>query len=948
MNSMIIKSKNTDKGIAFVSVNGRSKTTLTALFLIVFSVSVFAQKTIKFSGTVVDSKFRSALVGASVKLNATSKVVVTGAEGKFFFELKEGAKYEMEISYLGFSKKIISDIDPESENGLTIALEPKTSSLEEVVIKSTGRKESVASLYVAQRNSSSIQDGISAELIRRTPDKNTGEVIRRVSGASVQDNKFVVIRGLNERYNVAMINNNILPSTEPDKKAFSFDIIPASAIDNLIIYKVPTADLPGDFSGGLVKILTKDYPSKAFTEVSISTSANSLTTGKDFYGSSFNGKYDNFGFFDKLRNAPAEYIANRGSGFINLANGTKQQITKQFPSSYNYGKMAQSLPGFSVGLSGGNTVLAKNGSKLGFLYMVSYGNGRKLSQRSRTDYLLNGDLLYDNNTDVYDQKNNLSGMVNLAYSKGKNKYTLKGLFNNEYSNSLGLREGYNITNRPIQFDTKSYNSEYISNGLLSAVFDASHALGKKLNLDWSASVSEAYKNQPDQKIISLRTPDDQKGSYYIKLGNENSPEIRNAGRIYSSLDEKIYNAGFNLNYNFLVNGLQQKLKFGSLNYYRNRTNDVDALGYASLDFRGVTIAETKVTDFSTLFSSSNIDAFNLTLATIGNNSTSYTANAMLNAGYLMYDGKFSEKLKLTAGVRAENYDQQLKSLNQANIELNNLDILPSFLLTYSLGKKTNLRLAASESVNRPEFRELASYSVFDYDNFVVVRGNPNLKRALVKNADIRFETFPKVGEILSASLFFKAFKNPIEQVNAGNDVLSYQNADKAKTYGAEIELRKKLDFIGSSILDRVTFYTNLSYMLGDVVFSGTTVNTPLQGQSPYIINVSLSYTSANDGLTLSVLYNKVGPRLKFRAVNGAAFNIFEMPRDLIDFQISKKVMKGKAEIKLAVSDILAQPFRWFYKFDALPKNNYYDSSKDKFINSSKFGTTLNLGFKISL
>jgi len=197
------------------------------------------------------------------------------------------------------------------------------------------------------------------------------------------------------------------------------------------------------------------------------------------------------------------------------------------------------------------------------------------------------------------------------------------------------------------------------------------------------------------------------------------------------------------------------------------------------------------------FSSNNVDLFKLTLATIGNNSTSYTANALLNAGYVMYDGKFSEKLKLTAGARAENYDQQLLAKNQANIELKNLDFLPSALLTYSAGKKINLRLAYSQSVNRPEFRELASYSVFDYDNFVVVRGNPNLKRSLVKNYDIRFESFPTTGEIVSFSMFLKDFENPIEQVNSGNDVLSYQNADKARTYGAEIELRKRLGFIGS-------------------------------------------------------------------------------------------------------------------------------------------------------
>jgi len=929
------------------TANRISKTTLAVMFFLVISVSVFAQRSIKFSGTVVDNKSRVALVGASVKLNPSSKVLLTDVEGKFIFELKQGTKYELEVSYAGYSKKILGEINPEADNGLVISMDPNTKSLEEVVVRSTGRKESIASLYTAQRNSSSIQDGISAESIKRTPDKNTGEVIRRVSGASVQDNKFVVIRGLNERYNVAMLNNNILPSTEPDKKAFSFDIIPASAIDNLIIYKVPTADLPGDFSGGLVKVLTRDYPAKAFTEVSFSATGNSLTTGQDFYGTSFNGKYDNFGFFDKLRNVPAEFERNRGAGFISLPNATKQQITKQFPNSYNYRQMSQSLPNFIAGVSGGNTILGKNGSKFGYLYMVSYGNGRKISLKDRSDFLLNGDLLYDNKTNVYDQKNNLSGLVNLAYSKGKSKYTLKALFNNEYTNTLGLRNGYDISNRPTRFETKSYDSEFSSTGLVSMVLDGNHTLNKKLVFDWSTSLSDAYKNQPDQKVVSFRTPNDEVGSYYLKIGNENSPEIRNAGRIYSNLDEKIYNAGFNLTYNFSVNNLQQKLKFGSLNYYRDRTTTVDALGYASLDFRGVTIAESKATDFSTLFSPANVDAYKLTLATIGNNSTSYTANAMLNAGYLMYDGKFSEKLKLTAGARAEQYKQQLKALNQANIELTNLDVLPSMLLTYAVGKKTNIRVAASESVNRPEFRELASYSVFDYDNFVVVRGNPALKRALVKNADLRFETFPAAGEILSASVFYKSFKNPIEQINAGNDVLSYQNADKATTYGAELELRKKLGFLGSSIMDRFTFYTNLSYMLGNVTFKGTQINTPLQGQSPYIINTSLNYTSADENFNATILYNRVGPRLKFRAVNGAAFNIFEMPRDLVDIQFSRKIIKGKAEIKLSISDILAQPFRWFYKFDSTPKNNYFDASKDKFINSAKFGTSFNLGFKIN-
>lgn len=929
----------------FNLLHGRSKTTL-LFFALLFSLVATAQKSIKFNGTVIDGRTRSAIVGATVKISQTQKLIATDVEGKFIIEMKEGVKYELEISSTSYDKKIISEINPANDNGMIISLQPKMKDMAEVVVKASGRKESVASLYLMQRNSSSIQDGISAEAIRKSPDKNTGEVIRRVSGASVQDNKFVVIRGLNERYNVAMLNNNILPSTEPDKKAFSFDIIPASAIDNVIIYKTLTPDLPGDFAGGLVKVVTKDYPAKAFTEISVSGSGNSLTTGKDFYGSRFNGKYDNFGMFDQLRNTPAQYNANRGSSFISLPSYTKQQISKQFPSSYAYEQKAISAPSFSAGVSGGNTILLKNGGKFGFLYMASYSNGRKVSDKGRSDYMINGDLLFDNMTNVYDQKNSLSGLLNLAYSKGKNKFTLKGLFNNDFSNSLGLRNGYDISNRPTRFEYKSYNNELSSVGLASVVLDGTHSLSSKLAFDWTTSVSDAYKNQPDQKIISFRTPNDQTSNYYLKLGNENSPEIRNAGRIFSNLDEKIYNAGFNFTYQFKVNGAAQKLKFGSLNYYRDRKTTVDALGYASLDFRGVTIYETKATDYSTIFSPANIDAFKLTLATIGNNSTSYTANAMYNAGYMMYDGKFSDKLKLTAGARVEKYSQQLQALGQQDVKLDNLDVLPSALLTYAVGDKTNLRLAGSVSVNRPEFRELASYSVFDYDNFVVVRGNPNLKRALVNNIDLRYETFPAAGEILSASVFFKSFSNPIEQVNLGNDVLSYKNADKAKTYGTEFELRKKLDFIGGAFFKNLSFYTNIAYMLGNVTFAGSQSNTPLQGQSPYIINTSLSYATDKD-LSISMLYNRVGPRLKFRAVQGGAFNIFEMPRDLVDFQVSKKIMKGKAEVKFAVSDILAQPFRWFYKFDQNPASNYFDASKDKVINSSKFGTGVNLGLKMN-
>jgi TonB-dependent receptor len=374
---------------------------------------------------------------------------------------------------------------------------------------------------------------------------------------------------------------------------------------------------------------------------------------------------------------------------------------------------------------------------------------------------------------------------------------------------------------------------------------------------------------------------------------------------------------------------------------------VDALGYASLDFRGVTIPESKTATFTNLFSAQNIDTYNLTVANIETNSTNYKGTALLNAGYLMLDNKFSDRLKLTWGVRAERYRQELSPEKKASKVYENTDFLPSLLLTYALTEKTNLRLAGSQAVNRPEFRELADYSIFDYDNYFVVRGNPSLVRCKNTNADFKYEWYPSAGEVVSASLFYKYFDRPIEQVNKGNDVLSFENADHATAYGIEMEIRKKLDFIPGNFFQRLTVYTNAAYIRGSVQFAGATTNSPLQGQSPYLVNGGLNYNSADNGFSVNLLYNRIGPRLKFRAISGASLSIFEKPRDVLDFQVSKKFLKNRLEAKLTLSDLLAQPYTWYYKYAVDPANTNYNPGTDKIINSLKYGTTSTLSIKYS-
>lgn len=928
---------------------------LVVICILFISSSLSAQgKQIRISGKVTDESSGASLVGVTVT-SAQAKSTRTDADGNFFLTLEHGKTYSIQFTSVGYQTKVVEGVVAGDANFsfLTIALAKANVELNNVTVKTTARRESAAALYSVQKNASAISDAISAEVIKKSPDRNTSEVLRRVSGTSVQDNKFVVIRGLNERYNASLLNNSVLPSTEPDKKAFSFDIIPSSVIDNITIYKSPTPDLPGDFAGGAVKITTRDYPVRQLSEVGVNIGYNSQTTFQNFYKGYPNGKLDWLGFFDNSRLIPGSYYANRGSAYSSLSNATKLAITKQFPNTYGSQVANQSHPNFGFSYTGGNTkVIGDN--KLGYIYSVSYSNSRRVTERSRDEYESYNFHNYLYQTSSYDMRSSLSALLNLTYSYRRSKISLKNLFNNDFVNSLSIRNGQAgsggiALNDPsvTPFYYKSQNSEAGANGLANSVLEGLHNLNKGWTIDWNASYGLTYKWQPDQRILTYRTAGSNTNSYFIKLNNQNSPDPTQVGRVYSFLHENIYGALVNLNKQFTWHGQPQKLKFGTQNYYRNRTVQVDALGLSTTSVSGIQIDETKYTSYSTLLSPSNIDQYGILYANIPNNSTDYTGTGLLNSAYVMLDNKFSNRVKLTWGVRGERYVQELTAKGKNKLTLDNTDLLPSFLFTYSPSPKTNIRLAGSQTVNRPEFRELAVYRFFDYENAFIIQGNDKLVRSKNTNGDIRYEWFPSSGEIISASLFYKYFVNPIEQTNLNNDVLSFANADNASVYGAEVEIRKRLDFIGNNFFDNLIFYANAAYMDGSVKFNGQTINSPLQGQSPYLLNGGLTYVSESDNFSANILYNRVGPRLRFRAGTGAGRNIFERPRDVIDLQVSTKLFNKRLEAKLTVSDLLAQPFSWYYKYDADPAKTGYNTATDRILNSYRYGTTVTLGLRYS-
>ncbi|MCC8424592.1 TonB-dependent receptor [Mucilaginibacter sp. UR6-11] len=932
------------------------RTTISFIILIALSAtSLYAEVAGKIAGKVIDKKTGETLIGATVTLVGSNKVTSTNAEGRFLLSGIEPGAYTIEVKYIGYQTKLISGI--EIKQGVTdvdiIMDEAGSKALNEVVIKSSFKQESINTLYAKQKNSVQVTDGISADVIKRSPDRNTGDVLKRISGTSVQDGKFVVIRGLAERYNNNLMNNAYLPSSEPDRKAFAFDIVPASLVDNIVIYKTATPDLPGDFAGGTINTITKDIPDNQFLEATVSLGYNSKTTFKNnFISAQPNGKYDFLGFDDGSRKLPDAYSSIKSNYTSGTTSAQKIAIAQQFPNTFGYQTNQNSLPNVGFQLATGNSVITKSANRFGYNFSLNYTNGHRVSMGERFGYtgsdnasqeLLN--YQYDRNT--FSNYKSLGGLLNFAYTFGRNKIALKNLYNNDFS------EDFEQTNNARNYESggttpllyKGFSIETTQNGIYTSILEGQHTLGKRnIILDWSGSYGLSYRNQPDQRIVTIFTPVNL--PEYISLSSENSAKPNDLGRVYSKLNENIYNAKVNLTYPFKWMDEPQRLKIGGLVIHRDRTFSIDALGYTDgVGFGNRAISFTNGTDISNVFSPQSIQQNGIDLSRLDLSSTDYTGKADQDAGYVMLDNKFTEKLRFVWGARIERYDQTLSAAGKQTREYNNTDVLPSGNLTYALTPKTNLRASYFRSVNRPEFRELAGFRYFDYQTNYIIDGDPDLVRSTIDNVDLRFEYYPSGGEIISFSTFYKKFKNPIEQINQGNEILTYRNATNAKDLGFEAELRKKLNFISEgSFLRNLTFYLNASYINAKVLLAdGRNVSTPLQGQSPYLINSGLYYTPENSDFSFNVLYNRIGERLKFRAVTGGA-DVYEKPRDVIDFQFSKQVMKKHGELKLTLADLLAQPYVFYNNYNSTG-GTAYKSGEDKLIQSRYAGFSASLSFK---
>ena len=907
-----------------------------------FAIISQAQKA-KIAGKITSVK-NDALIGVSLTLKSDkTQIAKTDVEGRYSFTIDVNKKYTLTLSYVGYESKTIPDITASNageEVLLDILLEESGARLTDVTVSATKTSNKGATdnaLIAFQKNTNTVASVISAESIKRSPDRNTAEILKRTPGASIQEGKYIIVRGLADRYNQAMLNGILLTSTEADRKTFSFDLFPSQIIDNIIINKAFVPELPGEWAGGLIQVNTKDIPTKNFFNVQLGTSVNSLITGKDFFKDK-GGKTDWLGLDDGTRALPTGYTTK--SNFDTSSLAAKTALGKTMSNNWAP-VLTTAKPNLSVQMNGGFSGTLW-GKKIGGMIGVSYANSYRFqdntnNQNGITDEKFNPITeLRDNK---YFQDINMGALAGLSiFLNPLNKISYKAIVNVKTSNVYNSRLGKDYSRQDL---VKGNEFVFGQNIFFTNQLNGEHSLSQKLKFNWygAFNILDAY--TPDQRRIMYTKSFTGSDPYVLNISNTLSQQ--SGSRIFQTLSDYIYTGGGDLT----LKVKQQTIKAGYMIQIKDRLYDAQLFAITMpVDNPALRLLPAESAFVSNNFGTGtdNKFAFN----SIQNRNFRYLANTILNAGFLQFDNKLSDGLRIVWGLRVENFDQlvgSVKKWDPRHTYSKVTDYLPGVNATIKLSQKANLRITGSQTVIRPELRELSALNIYDFELNASVSGNPSLKRTKITNTDLRYELYPAAGEMFTVGVFYKNFENPIESIfqegAGGSSLFSFQNVSKATAFGFEIEGRKKLS-------KRFTLQANGSYINSKIDDAALNISRSLQGQSPYLINTGILYDVVEKGFNTTLLFNQVGKRIylvgDIQAGAGTP-DVYENPRALIDFQISKKFAKNKAEIKLTISDLLNQRQIFYQNNNA---NTDYNTTTDAIRLSRKYGTTYGVTINYSL
>ncbi|MCC8147012.1 MAG: outer membrane beta-barrel protein [Bacteroidales bacterium] len=919
--------------------------------------SLLAQRG-NIEGVITDKKTGETITGALVVLNPLNKSATTDIDGTFRLENIPFGPYKLKVNYISYE---VVELDVNITSGklnLPIEMNEVVNDLGEVVVTGRRRMNSELSMLTAQRTSLTVTNGVSSEQISKMQDKDAAEVIKRIPGISVMDEKFIISRGLSQRYNSVWINNSAVPSSEADSRSFSFDIIPSSQIENIVIVKSPAPELPADFTGGFIQIQTRNMPGENSFHVSYEMNINTATHFEDF-------KYNKGSFMDVLGLGNSKRSLNK---FVpdRLDNSNASQVDKVTKDGFNNDwkiHTKKPVPDQRFSMAWNRRFDFTSGGQLGMIAALNYS----YTSRTYTDMENSRYGVYDSHSDkpvylykymddVYFNDVKVGALYNATFVlNGNYKFEFRNMFNQIARDKYTGREGYQYISGLYEQEKTEYL--YSSRLTYSAQLAGDHLLANSDKLNWTLGFSYSDKKQPDRRMIEREENGFSEDIYFGKMHIDQN-EI---SRDFIKLDEYIYSLAVNYSHDFSWgNRFTPLLKAGLYGDYRMREYSARAFYYRwnEKNFAG-DFAYRDVVD--SILIKENYGSDKLYVYEDTDNRNSYKGNNLLGAGYAGLNLPFG-KFNLYAGARMEYNKMTLTNYvtikdsktKEKNYEY--LHVFPSVNTTYKLNEENLLRFAYGTSINRQEFREVSSSVYYDFDLFSSIMGNPDLQPAKIHNFDLRYEFYPSPAELVSVAFFYKHFRNPIEwtYMDAGGSyTYTFQNAEKANNFGVEIDIKKSLDFIG---LHNLSVLFNGSLINSKVIFDENSQehDRAMQGQSPFIVNTGLFYRNDKLQTDITLLYNILGKRIvgigkvdtsEEGSINNDVPDMYEMPRNVLDLSIAKKWGK-KVELTVSVRDILAQKIR-FKQFPKFYADNGNLQEREQTTKQYKPGQNISLTLKLN-
>ncbi|RAW03035.1 TonB-dependent receptor domain-containing protein [Pseudochryseolinea flava] len=903
---------------------------VTAMF--VLSISAMAQKGF-VRGKVTDGETGEALYGAAVIERGTSNGAVSDFDGNFSVPLDPGM-HTLVITFVSYQTQTIENVEVKAGavTTLDLVLKADVSQLAEVVVTGQAMGDSEAGILTLQKKSANVVDGVSNQTFRNTGDRDLSSAMGRVTGVSVQGGKFVYVRGLGDRYTRTTLNGMTIPGLDPDRNDVQIDVFPTSVLENVIVYKTFSPNLPGDFTGGMVDVETKNFPEEKVTSFSLGLRYNpEMNLQKDFL-SYQGGNTDWLGFDDGTRKLP--FSENAKIPDESLRRPELETMTRSLNPQLGVDRK-RSFLNTVLTFNHGNQINKQNHT-IGYSAIFNYQSRYEhFDDVEFGDYTKDDDRSDKNLFAEEIRKGQLSRYSVLwsALLSGSLKFENHTLTASIFRTQNGVSEAseristnYDRTNAVLYDNILTYSQRSVTNGILSGT----HQLGK-LRASWKNSFTLARTYDPDFRVTSIEITDE--------VATLNPGAGAGIGRFWRDLNEMNENlkVDFTLPY-----GKANKFQFGAAGVYKDRKFDVYNYRIDATTRTGVPVDPNYFLQPENIWTPSEEQGSFLD----GNpqEANNYEGTSSVYAGYVMTEMVFGN-LKAIYGARLEKADMHYTGEDtQGNTydkehTLDELNILPSVNLVYSLSETMNVRGSFGQTVARPSFKEKSAAQIYDPITKRLFNGNLALQQTEISNYDLRLENFftGGAGDMFAVSLFYKAFNGHIELVTydvAPGDVKP-RNAGDSRVYGTEVEFKKRLGFI-APFLSNIGFGTNVTIARSEVDIKELAINEsgftefesrqlnarvgetiedtrPMTGQSPYLINAYLNYSDKNDLMNINLSYNVQGESLSIVGV-GANADVYTQPFHSLNCNIYRNFGVNKNHrFTFGVNNILKAERKDFYK-----------------------------------